>query len=92
MHMEKGPKPMLESEMTVAEIDAEIARLSKEVIDIQDNLGNVTAESGGNSLDDQAQEETAKDQVTGPQIEEIASIRERIRELEDEKRRKKAAA
>jgi len=77
--------------MTVAQLDAEIGRLSKDLIALEEGLGRGNAETGGNSLDDQAIEENLIDQDTGQAIAKIAAIRERIKELETEKRRKKAA-
>lgn len=78
--------------MSPAEIDAEVARLSKELLALEEGLGKTSDETGGNSLDDQAIEENLGDLQTGQQIEQIRSIRERIRELEEERRRKKSAA
>lgn len=78
--------------MDPAQLDAEIARLSKELIALEEGLGRVSAETGGDSLDDQAVEENLEDLVTGQAIAKIASIREQIRELEAEKRRRKGAA
>ena len=78
--------------MQPAELDAEIARLSKELIALEEGLGRISAETGGNSLDDQAVEENLEDLVTGQDIAKIAALREQIRELEGEKRRRKAAA
>jgi len=90
--MEKKPEPLLEKEMTLAQLDAEIGRLGKELITIEGELGRGSAETGGDSLDDQAVEENQIDQVTGLEIAKIRAIRERISELESEKRRRKAAA
>ncbi len=85
--MERMEKRPLEAEMSVDELNSEIARLSKELIGLEGQLGRVSSETGGNSLDDQAIEETLVDQEEGQRIAQIGSIRQRINELEAAKAR-----
>jgi len=90
--MERGPGMRLEKDMTPAQITSEIARLSKQLISLEEGLGRDVSETGGNSLDDQAVEENLEDQETAQKIARMRSIRERINQLEEEKHRQLARA
>ncbi len=82
--MERMTKERLEAERSPAELRTDIARRSKELLALENELGRgrEDVETGGNSLDDQAQEETAKDEFEGRRIQKIAVLRREIAELE----------
>ncbi len=93
--MKDMPMERLESSKSPEELRAEIAQRSKELIKLEGELGRrgEDVETGGNSLDDQAIEETMNDLNEGQRIANIASLRREISELDAQlKRTEKEAA
>jgi hypothetical protein len=86
--MEKEPS----SEMTIEQINAEIFRLGREIIAIEEGP-MPSFESGSNTPDDQTTEVTMalQAQANGPEH-EIAERRHRIKELEEQRDRMEKAA
>lgn len=80
--MENAPET---KKMTLEEIDAEVARLSKEKIKLDEELGHTHFESGDNSLDDQAQEQVMDDQADDIKIAQINHIQDEINALMEKK-------
>ena len=74
---------MTESDKSVAELKTELETLNKEIIDLEHKMDGVHEESGGNSPDDNSQEDAADFISRSMLLEQIEEKRRKMVALEE---------